>query len=121
MPFIEITGSDQSEDERRRLCQRLTAGLSEAFGISGEIVTIYFHPVAPSGYAHAGVLAPPGEMRSFLKVHAFQRDTSLKRRAAQLLTAAFVDVTGSEAKNVVVYFFDRDPQDVAHGGVLASD
>lgn len=121
MPFIEITGSDHNDEQRRRLSQRLTAGLVEAFAIEPGIVTIYFQPVPAAGYAHAGQLAPPGAMRQFLKVHAFPRELALKRRAAKLLTVAVVEVTGAEAKNVIVYFFDREPHDVAHGGVLACD
>lgn len=121
MPFIEITGSDQNEDQRRRLSRRLTAGLAEAYTIPVDIVTIYFAPLPSLAYSHAGELAPPGPVRNFVKVHAFPREVALKRRAAALLTAAFVDVTACEAHNVVIYFFDRDPHDVAHGGVLACD
>lgn len=121
MPFIEITGSDHNEDQRRRLGQRLTEGLVDAFSIEPGIVTIYFQPVPPSAYVHAGQLAPPGAMRQFLKVHAFPRALPLKRRAARLLTDAVVDVTGAQPKDVIVYFFDREKHDVAHGGVLACD
>ncbi len=121
MPFIEITGSDHNEDQRRLLGQRLTAGLVEAFSIEPGIVTIYFQPVPSAAYVHAGQLAPPGAMRQFLKVHAFPRAVALKRRAARLLTDAVVDVTGAQPKDVIVYFLDREKHDVAHGGVLACD
>ena len=121
MPFIEITGVAHEEEQRRRLSARLTESLAGAFGVSRDIVTIYFVPVAPGEYAHAGVLAPPGEIRSFLKVHAFRRDVALRRRAAQAMTEAFVEVTKADPKNVAIYFFDRDPQEVAHGGILACD
>ncbi len=100
MPFIEITGSDHNEDQRRRLGQRLTEGLVDAFSIEPGIVTIYFQPVPPSAYVHAGQLAPPGAMRQFLKVHAFPRALPLKRRAARLLPqprhAVHVDLTDGE-------------------------
>lgn len=121
MPFIEITGAAHGEAQRRRLGARLTESLADAFGISPGIITIYFTPVAARDYAHAGVLAPPGEIRSFLKVHAFRRDVALKRRAAQVMTAAVVEATQSDPKNVAIYFFDREPEEVAHGGVLACD
>ena len=121
MPFIEITGVAHDDEQRRRLSARLTQSLAGAFGISPDIITIYFLPVAAREYAHAGVLAPPGESRSFVKVHAFRRDVAMKRRAAQAMTEAFVESTQTDPKNVAIYFFDRDPQDVAHGGVLASD
>jgi len=121
MPFIEITGVDQKDELRGRLIARLTDGLAEAFDISREIVTVYFRPIAARDYAHAGELAPPAEIRNFLKVHAFRRDVAMKRRAAKAMTDAFVVTTGVDPKNVVIYFFDRDPQDVAHGGILACD
>lgn len=121
MPFIEISGPDRDEPQRRLLGQRLSESLAEAFGVSLDIVTIYFQPVPASHYAHAGQLAPAVPMRNFLKVHAFPRELAKKRRAAESMTAAFVDVTGCAPKDVIVYFFDREPHDVAHGGVLASD
>ena len=121
MPFIEITGDDRSDAVRARLCAGLTESLAGAFDISPEIVTIYFHPVAARAYGHAGVLAPAAAIRNFLKVHAFPRELALKRRAASAMTEAFVEATGVEAKNVVIYFFDREPRDVAHGGILACD
>jgi phenylpyruvate tautomerase PptA (4-oxalocrotonate tautomerase family) len=121
MPFVEITGVAQQENQRRELSAGLTRTLADAFSIAPEIVTIYFLPVAASDYAHAGVLSPPGEIRNFIKVHAFPRAVALKRRAAQAMTAAFVAATQADPKIVVIYFFDRDPQDVSHGGILASD
>lgn len=121
MPFIEITGVDHEDALRRRLSARLTGDLAEAFDISREIVTVYFQTIEPRDYAHAGELAPPAETRTFLKVHAFRRDVAMKRRAAKAMTDAFVATTGVDPKNVVIYFFDRDPQDVAHGGTLACD
>ena len=121
MPFIEITGDKRSDSVRTQLCAGLTKSLAQAFDISPEIDTIYYQPVAASDYGHAGALAPPAAMRNFLKVHAFPRELAMKRRAASSMTEAFVDATGIDPKNVVIYFFDRDPQDVAHGGILACD
>ena len=121
MPFIEITGEDRSDSVRTQLCAKLTQSLAQAFDISPEIVTIYFHPIAARDYGHAGEFAPPVAIRNFLKVHAFPRELARKRRAARSMTEAFVEATGIEPKNVVIYFFDRDPQDVAHGGNLACD
>lgn len=121
MPFIEITGDDRSDPVRKQLCARLTKSLAQAFDISPEIVTIYFHPVAARDYGHAGELAPRAAIRNFLKVHAFPRELAMKRRAARSMTDAFVEATSAAPKDVVIYFFDRDPQDVAHGGILACD
>jgi phenylpyruvate tautomerase PptA (4-oxalocrotonate tautomerase family) len=121
MPFIEITGDDRVDSVRTQICAGLTTSLAQAFDISPEIVTVYFHTVATRDYGHAGALAPPAAIRNFLKVHAFPRELAMKRRAASSMTEAFVGATGIEPKNVVIYFFDRDPQDVAHGGILACD
>lgn len=121
MPFIEITGVNHKDELRQSLSARLTDGIAEAFDISREIVTVYFLTVGPRDYAHAGKLAPQAEFRTFMKVHAFRRDVAMKRRAAKAMTDAFVATTGCDPKNVVIYFFDRDPQDVAHGGAMACD
>jgi phenylpyruvate tautomerase PptA (4-oxalocrotonate tautomerase family) len=121
MPFIEIVSPDAPREQRERLSERLTASLADAFGIKPEIVTIYYFPVAAHAHAHAGVLEPTGEMRSFLKVHAFERDVALKRTAAKRMTDVFVETMQVDAKSVVIYFFDRRPADVAHGGILACD
>lgn len=121
MPFIEITGNDHSDELRKRLCARVTEGLAQAFDISPEIVTIYFHPLAARDYAHAGELAPRSAIRNFLKVHAFPREVALKRRAAKSMTDAFVETVGIDPNDVAIYFLDRDPESVAHGGVLACD
>lgn len=121
MPFVEITGIAQDEERRARLSARLTEGLAGAFAISRDIVTLYYLPVAASDYAHAGVLSPPGEIRTFVKIHAFRRDVAMKRLAAAAMTRAIVENTHADPKTIAIYFFDREPQDVAHGGVLASD
>lgn len=121
MPFIEITGADQHASVRERVAAGLTEALTRSWGIAPEIVTVYFQPVAPTHYAHAGSLAPPGESRHFLKVHAFAREIALKRDAARRMTDAFVAAVACSPKSVVIYFFDRERHDVAHAGELACD
>jgi phenylpyruvate tautomerase PptA (4-oxalocrotonate tautomerase family) len=121
MPFIEILGPELAPAPRHAAASGMTQGLAEAFGIPAAIITIYFQPVPAPLYVHAG--APPaGEaMRVFIKVHAFPRETPKKRRAAALMTAAYAQAAGVEPKSIAIYFLDRAPEDVAHGGVLACD
>lgn len=119
MPFIEIIGFDQQIDDRRRLARDMTTAIAHAFGISEDIVTVYFHPIAPIHYAHAGHLAPPGPGRVFIKVHAFPRPEDLKAKAARDVCQSMVDI-GCSPKDVIIYFFDRERFDVAHAGVLQS-
>lgn len=121
MPFIEVLGFDQKEPIRRQLASGLTTALAQAFAISPDIVTVYFHQLDALHYAHKGVLAPEGRERTFIKVHAFPRDVALKREAARRMCETATGALDVPAKNVVIYFFDRPPHDVAHGGVLASD
>lgn len=121
VPFIEVTGFDQNQEVRRRLSRELTDALASSFSISEEIVTVYYFVLAPTDYAHAGVLAPAGEPRTFIKVHAFPREVALKREAARRMCEAAAGVLGLAPKNVIIYFFDRPAHDVAHAGVLASD
>lgn len=121
MPFIEIIGFDQKPETRRRLSRELTSALAQSFGIGEDIVTVYFQSLQPGDYAHAGELAPPGEARTFIKVHAFPRDVALKREAARRMCEAAAGVLGAAPRNVIIYFFDRPAHDVAHGGVLACD
>ena len=37
------------------------------------------------------------------------------------MTDAFVETVGIDPNDVAIYFLDRDPESVAHGGVLACD
>ncbi|TKT69728.1 4-oxalocrotonate tautomerase [Aquamicrobium sp. LC103] len=57
--------------------------------------------------------------RIFVKVHAFRRSVDLRRTAARLLTDAFVAAYDVPPKSVVIYFFDREPDEAAHAGALA--
>lgn len=121
VPFIEVVSPQGVIRQPQSLARDLTQALVDAWGVSPEIVTTYVHEVPQTHYAHAGVAAPPPEaQRVFVKLHAFPRDHEAKRRAAASLTQALETAVGS-AKNIAVYFFDRAPSDVAHGGRLESD
>jgi phenylpyruvate tautomerase PptA (4-oxalocrotonate tautomerase family) len=121
MPFIEILGPELAPVPRRAAARGMTQGLTEAFGIAAEIVTIYFQPVLAGHYVHAGTPLAGEAMRVFIKVHAFPREVAKKRRAAAAMTQAYAQATGVDAKSIAIYFLERAAEDVAHGGELACD
>lgn len=122
MPFIEVVGPPLDLHPRQVAARGLTEALVGAYGISPDIVTVYFLDVAPGHYAHAGEVGiATGGQRAFIKVFAFPRPVEKRREAARTLSAAATAATGWAGKDVIVYFFDVAPDAAAHAGVLQSD
>jgi phenylpyruvate tautomerase PptA (4-oxalocrotonate tautomerase family) len=93
-----------------------------AFGIDAQIITLFFLPVVPGDYAHAGEIGTQGiGQRILLKVHAFRRSVAERRAAAAALTEGVCAAYGVPGSAVAVYFLDRDKDEVAHDSILASD
>lgn len=93
----------------------------EAFGISADIITCYFHD-STDGYAHAGKFGDHADkMRIFVRIHAFRREIDVQNQAAMLLTKAFEAAYQLPRENIAVYFVEREMADAYHGGISASD
>lgn len=122
MPFIEVFDFDATPEQRKNATKTLTEGLCRAYGISEEIVSVYFFNIRENDYGHAGLHGNDASMkRIFLKVHAFSRDEPARRDAARELTdAAMQAYSPPSSKHIVVYFLDRDHSQVAHAGTLES-
>jgi len=122
MPYIEVLAPPASLDSRATLARSVTDGLMSAFGCAAETVTLYFVPIWPGDYAHAGEMGPRGMgQRILLKVHAFRRSESERRTAAAALTHSVCTAYGVPGDDVAVYFLDRDKSEVAHNARLTSD
>lgn len=121
MPFIEVFDFDATPAQREKATRALTDGLCEAYGISPSIVSAYFFDVGGNGYGHGGEFGPKAETRRiFIKIHAFGRSPDQRGRAADRMTRAAMRAYGVPAKHVVIYFLDRHPSQVSHGGLLES-
>jgi phenylpyruvate tautomerase PptA (4-oxalocrotonate tautomerase family) len=121
MPLLELSAFDPVYRRRADLSPALTEALSKAYGIGKEIITVYYFRIDRQEYAHAGAIPPAAaDQRLFIKLHAFRRDRAKRQAAAEALTEAVVGITGIERESVIIYFFDREPDEVAHGGTLAS-
>jgi len=93
-----------------------------SFGVGAETITLYFLPIAPGDYAHAGEMGSQGtRQRILLKVHAFRRSEAERRAAAIALTRSVCTVYGVPGSDVAAYFLDREKDEVAHDSKLASD
>jgi phenylpyruvate tautomerase PptA (4-oxalocrotonate tautomerase family) len=122
MPYIEILAPPVSLDGKASLAKSVTDGLMSAFGIGAETITLFFLPVAPGDYAHAGAVGTQGiGQRILLKVHAFRRSEAQRRAAAAALTEGVCAAYGVPGSDVAVYFLDRHKDEVAHDSKLASD
>jgi phenylpyruvate tautomerase PptA (4-oxalocrotonate tautomerase family) len=122
MPYIEILAPPLALDRKAVLAKSITAGLGSAFGVGAQTITLYFLPIAPGDYAHAGAMGTQdGGQRILLKVHAFRRSAAERRAAAATLTAGVRAAYGVPGINVAVYFLDRQKDQVAHDSKLASD
>ncbi|CAN7453829.1 tautomerase family protein [Pararhizobium sp. LjRoot238] len=120
MPFLEIFDFDATPEVRKTATKLMTKSLCDAYSIAPEIVSAYFFTINEASYSHAGEFGYDAEIkRIFVKVHAFRRSVALRRTAAGSLTDAFVEAYGVPAKSVVIYFFDREPDEVSHAGELA--
>ena len=121
MPFLDITVFEHSPAQRAALAEQVTAALTQSWGISADIVTLYFQILREGECAHAGAVVPSASARVFIKVHAFPRGIAHKREAAGLMTQACAQVLQIPSKSVAIYFLDRERHDVSHAGVLACD
>jgi len=118
MPFIEVTDSGPSPEIRELATRSMTDGLCQAFAIKPEIVTCYYSSAPDYSYGHAGKHGKTAKIfRIFIKIHAFPRDAEAKGEAAGLITSAVAEAYGADAKNVIIYFMDRLPQDAFHAGL----
>jgi len=122
MPYVEVLAPPVSSDSKAMLAKSVTSGLMSAFGVGAQTITLYFLPIAPGDYAHAGEMgtADIGQ-RILLKVHAFRRSVAERRAAAIALTEGVCAAYGVPGSVVAVYFLDRDKDEVAHDSRLASD
>lgn len=122
MPYVEVLAPQVPNQRKAALARSVTDGLMSAFGVTADTVTLYFLPIAPDDYAHAGVFgAQATGQRILLKVHAFRRSEAERRAAAIALTRGVCSAYGVPGDDVAVYFCDRDRSEVAHDSKLASD
>lgn len=119
MPFIEILAPDPVWTTVREAAPAMTPALADAWKISPEIVTTYLHRVADDAYFHAGS-ANPDTHRVFVKLHAFRRSEDARAVASSALTAPLI-AAGLRPSDVIIYFMDRAPDEVAHSGSLQSE
>jgi phenylpyruvate tautomerase PptA (4-oxalocrotonate tautomerase family) len=140
MPYLEILarnlrlgkdkyGADTRalRDARSALAREMTAAVVSAFSVLPAAVTLFFVPLNDEGYAHEGVLAAdmssddPRRQRIFVKVHAYARSIDQRRMLAAALTPLLARYYDASAEKVAIYFFERDSDEVAHGGRMAAD
>ena len=122
MPFVEILAPPAPPDARAALARGVTDGITRGFGGGPETVTIYFLPVEPGAYAHAGEMGMDARsQRVFVKIHAFRRDTAKRRAVAASVTEAVGSALSADPADIAVYFMELEPDEVAHGARLASD
>ncbi|MEZ2142781.1 hypothetical protein AAE026_10765 [Bradyrhizobium sp. DN5] len=122
MPYVEVLAPQVPRQRKAALAKSVTDGLMTAFGVTADTVTLYFLPISPDDYAHAGEFEPQGAgQRILLKVHAFRRTEAERRAAAIALTRGVCGAYGVPGDDVAVYFLDRDRSEVSHDSKLASD
>ena len=122
MPYVEVFAPSASPQSKASLAKGVTDSLMSAFSVSADTVTLYFLPISPEDYAHAGEMGTQrAGQRILLKVHAFRRSEAERRVAAVGLTRSVCSAYGVPGDDVAVYFLDRDRSEVAHDSKLASD
>lgn len=122
MPYVEILAPPAPPERKAALAKSITEGLTSAFGIGAETVTLFFLSIGSDDYAHAGLMSAAGAgQRILLKVHAFRRSAAQRRVAAEAMTQGVRDAYGAHGTDVAVYFLDREKDEVAHDSKLASD
>ena len=122
MPYVEVLAPPAPPDRKHWLAKSLTDGLMTAFGCAAQTITLFFLPVAPADYAHAGEIGTQNaSQRILLKVHAFRRSAEERRAAALALTWSVCIAYDVPGADVAVYFLDRERDEVAHDSKLASD
>lgn len=122
MPYVEILAPRAAAAEKRQLTRAVTDGIVRGFGVEPSTVTIYFLALGTDDYAHAGTFGlPPAGARVFVKLHAYRRSADQRRAVAEAMTPALAACFDTPAHNVAIYFIDRERDEVAHEGHLASD
>jgi phenylpyruvate tautomerase PptA (4-oxalocrotonate tautomerase family) len=122
MPYVEILAPLAPPHIKAALAKSMTDGLISTFGVDAQTITLYFLPIAPDDYAHAGEMGSQGNrQRILLKVHAFRRSETERRAAAVALTRSVCTAYGVPGTDVATYFLDREKDEVAHDSRLASD
>jgi phenylpyruvate tautomerase PptA (4-oxalocrotonate tautomerase family) len=122
MPFIMVHSFARDEESKRALVKGVTEATCSAFQVEPGTVSVYIQDYQDVDYGHAGKLGrEAAEHRSFIQVHALPRSVDLKRTLVKAITDVVVSAYGVAAKSVVVYVFDSEKHDCAHGGVLISD
>lgn len=122
MPYVEILAPSAADDRKRKAVEAVTDGIVRSFGVEPSTVTVYFLPIATGDYAHAGEFGLPASgSRVFVKLHAYRRSADQRRAVAEAVTPAIATCFDTPAHNVAVYFLDRERDEVAHEGHLASD
>jgi len=122
MPFVMVHALERGIGQKRALVKALTAATCSAYKVVPETVTVYIQDYPDQNYGHAGKLGLDAtEQRAFIQIHAFPRPPELKRQLVKGITDAAVSAYDFPAKSVVVYIFDSEKTDCAHGGLLISD
>ena len=122
MPYVEILAPPALPQSKALLARSITDGLMSSFGVDAQTITLYFLPIAPDDYAHAGEMGSQGTgQRILLKVHGFRRSEAERRAAAAALTRSVCSAYGVPGADVATYFIDREKDEVAHDSKLASD
>ncbi|GGE41327.1 hypothetical protein GCM10007276_18400 [Agaricicola taiwanensis] len=122
MPFFEVFDFGATPQQRAAATRLMTKALCEAYDIKPDIISAYFLDIGPNSYGHEAIFGESAaEKRLFVKLHAFRRPDQMRRTAARSLTDALAKAYGAPSKSIAVYFFDRDPDQVSHDGILASD
>jgi phenylpyruvate tautomerase PptA (4-oxalocrotonate tautomerase family) len=126
MPYVEILAPRAAEPNKRLVVGAVTNGIVESFGVAASTVTIYFQPVDSADYAHEGRLGYGNSgdgagPRVFVKVHAYRRSVDMRRAVAEAMTPALAACFATTTANVAIYFIDRERDEVAHDGHMASD
>jgi phenylpyruvate tautomerase PptA (4-oxalocrotonate tautomerase family) len=121
MAFIEIVGFDVSDERRSLISQRITEELTRILDVSSDTISIYYFSVKPAHYAHAGSVSSTVRQRIFIKVHLLARSGSILRAAAKSIAEVVATELQHDPRDIAVYFLIRQPEEVAHGGILESD
>ena len=60
MPYVEILAPPAPPQSKAALAKSITDGLMSSFGVGAETITLFFVPIAPDDYAHAGEMGSQG-------------------------------------------------------------
>lgn len=122
MPFILVHALERPAGQKAQLIAEATKALSAAYACSPDIVTTYVSEYRHENYGHGGVQgAETKAKRVFIEIHALPRPLDQKRTLVEEITGAVVGAYGVSPKEVIVYIYDREKHDGAHGGILISD